>query len=115
MLGIQSIRRAIRLAVLLVGAIMVTLAVLGGVPTPSSAQTAQGGITLEWLGHMVYRITSLQGVVVVTSPYLDNPDGPVELSELARTDIVLVPNSHNDDMGSPIEVAAVSGATVEAP
>src|SRR5262249_9870702 len=104
-----------RLAVLLVGAIMVTLAGLGGVPRPSSAQTAQGGITLEWFGHMVYRITSPQGVVVVTSPYLDNPDGPVELSELARAYIGPVPNAHNDDMGSPIEVAAVSGATVQAP
>lgn len=54
-------------------------------------------------------------MVVVTSPYLDNPDGPVELDELTRTDLILVPNAHNDDMGSPIEVAAVSGATVVAP
>jgi L-ascorbate metabolism protein UlaG (beta-lactamase superfamily) len=115
MLGARSVYRGIRPAALLVGIILVTLAVSVGVPTSSGAQTAQGGVTLEWFGHMVYRITSPQGQVVVTSPWLDNPDGPVELSELARTDIVLIPNAHNDDMGSPIELAAVSGATVVAP
>ncbi|HLN87188.1 MAG TPA: hypothetical protein VK200_12010, partial [Candidatus Limnocylindrales bacterium] len=50
-----------------------------------------------------------------TSPWLANPDGPVPLAELARTDFILVPNAHNDDMGNPIEVAGVSGATVLAP
>jgi len=115
MLGVRSVHRAVRPAVLLVGVILATLAVSLGVPASSGAQTAQSGVTLEWFGHMVYRITSPQGQVVITSPWLENPDGPVELSELARTDIVLVPNAHNDDMGSPIELAAVSGATVVAP
>jgi L-ascorbate metabolism protein UlaG (beta-lactamase superfamily) len=54
-------------------------------------------------------------VVVITSPWLANPDGPVPLPGLARTDFILVPNSHNDDMGNPVEIAALSGATVIAP
>jgi len=67
------------------------------------------------LGHEFYRITSPEGVVALTSPFLDNADGPVPLDSLTRTDFVLIPNSHNDDMGNPIEVAEVSGATVIAP
>src|SRR5215475_11072855 len=77
--------------------------------------TGQGKVKLEWLGHEFYRLTSPEGVVVLTSPWLTNADGPVELDEVARTDVILVPNAHNDDMGNPIEIAAVSGATVIAP
>jgi L-ascorbate metabolism protein UlaG (beta-lactamase superfamily) len=76
---------------------------------------AQGKVKVEWLGHEFYRLTSPSGLVVITSPYLDNPDGPVSLDELKRTDVILVPNAHNDDMGSPAEVAGVSGAMVIAP
>jgi L-ascorbate metabolism protein UlaG (beta-lactamase superfamily) len=86
--------------------------------SPSVAQTptaGQGKVKLEWLGHEFYRLTSPNGVVVITSPWLGNPDGPVPLNDLARTDFILVPNAHNDDMGNPVEIAAVSGATVIAP
>jgi len=76
---------------------------------------AQGSVRLEWLGHEFYRLTSPQGTVVLTSPWLDNPDGPVALGELTNTNLILVPNSHGDDMGNPIQVAEVSGATVLAP
>lgn len=85
---------------------------------PGFAQTppaAEGKVKLEWLGHEFYRLTSPKGVVVLTSPWLANPDGPVELKDLTRTDIILVPNAHNDDMGNPVEVAAQSGATVLTP
>ena len=82
------------------------------VPAPAPAA---GKVKLEWLGHEFFRFTSPNGVVVVTSPYLGNPDGPVPVESLARTDFILVPNAHNDDMGNPIEVNAVSGATVIAP
>ena len=75
----------------------------------------QGKVKIEWLGHEFYRLTSPKGVVVITSPWLANPDGPVPLDSLARTDFILVPNAHNDDMGNPIEIAAASGATVITP
>jgi hypothetical protein len=58
----------------------------------------QGKVKIEWLGHEFYRLTSPKGVVVITSPWLANPDGPVPLDSLARTDFILVPNAHNDDM-----------------
>jgi L-ascorbate metabolism protein UlaG (beta-lactamase superfamily) len=82
------------------------------IPAPAPAP---GKVKLEWLGHEFYRFTSPNGVVVVTSPWLGNPDGPVPKESLARTDFILVPNAHNDDMGNPEEVHLVSGAMVFAP
>jgi L-ascorbate metabolism protein UlaG (beta-lactamase superfamily) len=84
-------------------------------PVVAVAQTAADKVKVEWLGHEFYRFTSPKGVVVITSPWLGNPDGPVPLDSLARTDVILVPNAHNDDMGNPIEIAAQSGAMVLAP
>jgi L-ascorbate metabolism protein UlaG (beta-lactamase superfamily) len=83
---------------------------------PATPGTVDGGkVKIEWLGHQFFRLTSPNGVVVVTSPWLANPDGPVPVDSLQRTDFILVPNSHTDDMGNPLEVAGVSGATVIAP
>jgi L-ascorbate metabolism protein UlaG (beta-lactamase superfamily) len=93
------------------------LASLGGSPAGfAQTPTAEPGkVKVEWLGHEFYRLTSPKGVVVITSPWLANPDGPVPLDDLARTDFILVPNAHTDDMGNPIEIAARSGATVITP
>jgi L-ascorbate metabolism protein UlaG (beta-lactamase superfamily) len=97
---------------------LVTAAIAATSSTASRAQTsapAQGKVSVEWLGHEFYRFTSPKGVVVVTSPWLGNPDGPVNVNDLARTDFILSNNSHNDDLGNPVEIAAVSGATVITP
>ena len=107
----------IRLAALMLGLVIASPAVFAqqlqrDIPAP---QATPGKVKIEWLGHEFYRFTSPNGVVVVTSPYLDNPDGPVPVSSLARTDFILVPNAHNDDMGKPEEVHIVSGAMVFAP
>src|SRR4051794_17754488 len=115
MLGVRPIHRAVRPTVLAITAVLVILLASLGLPVSSGAQTGQSGVTLEWLGHEFYRITSPQGVVVLTSPWLDNPDGPIDVAELARTDLVLVPNAHNDDRGTPMGVAGAPGATVMAP
>ncbi len=102
----KPIKRFIR-AILLIG--------LSAAPPVAVAQTAPDKVKVEWLGHEFYRFTSPKGIVIVTSPWLANPDGPVALSDVAKTDFILVPNAHNDDMGNPVEIAAQSGATVIAP
>jgi L-ascorbate metabolism protein UlaG (beta-lactamase superfamily) len=115
MLGDHRLSRSSRAAVMLLSVLLaIVLVCPGDVVRPPTAG-AQGTVKLEWLGHEFYRLTSPQGVVVLTSPWLENPDGPVALDELTRTDIILVPNAHTDDMGNPIEIAAVSGATVLTP
>ncbi len=111
----RSIRFARRATILLASVVLTGLVIWSGSAALPQTAAAQGSVKIEWLGHEFYRITSPEGVVVVTSPWLENLDGPVPLDSLTRTDIILVPNSHNDDMGNPIEVADVSGATVIAP
>jgi L-ascorbate metabolism protein UlaG (beta-lactamase superfamily) len=113
--GTRSRLFVARPAVLLVSVVLASVLASSAVGAQTSPPAAQGRVTLEWLGHMFYRLTSPGGVVVITSPQLANADGPVELDGLVRTDFILVPNSHNDDMGNPIEIAAVSGATVIVP
>lgn len=113
MTGARSIRFTTRVVFplsLLIAAIIAAPAAIAQAPT-----TESGKVKIEWLGHEFYRLTSPKGVVVITSPQLANPDGPVPLDSLKRTDFILVPNSHNDDMGNPVEIAAISGATVLAP
>lgn len=100
--------------ILTLGFVLASLAgaSLGFSQTPS---TGDGKVKIEWLGHEFYRLTSPKGVVIITSPWLANPDGPVALDDLARTDFILVPNAHTDDMGNPIEIAAKSGGMVIVP
>ena len=107
---IRLITRAILTLSLVVGGLGESP--VGFAQTPADGE---GKVKIEWLGHEFYRLTSPKGVVVITSPWLANPDGPVPLDSLARTDFILVPNAHNDDMGNPIEIAALSGATVITP
>ncbi len=102
MFSAQSIRlitRALLTLGLVVGGLVVST--VGFAQTPADGL---GKVKIEWLGHEFYRLTSPKGVVVITSPWLGNPDGPVPLDSLARTDFILVPNAHNDDMGNPIRV-----------
>jgi L-ascorbate metabolism protein UlaG (beta-lactamase superfamily) len=115
MLGKRSANLASRASVLLLSVILAGFIATPAALTPDQSAAAQGTVKIEWLGHEFFRVTSPEGVVVLTSPWLDNADGPVPLESLSRADIILVPNSHNDDMGNPIEVAEVSGATVVAP
>jgi L-ascorbate metabolism protein UlaG (beta-lactamase superfamily) len=112
---IRFITRVVSAIVLLTLSLLATPISVAQAP-PAAPGNADGGkVKIEWLGHQFFRLTSPNGVVVVTSPWLANPDGPVPVDSLQRTDFILVPNSHNDDMGNPLEVAAVSGATVIAP
>jgi len=101
-------------AILAFGPILASLA-WPSVAFAQAPTVGEGKVKVEWLGHEFYRLTSPKGVVVLTSPWLANPDGPVPLSDLTRTDFILVPNAHTDDMGNPVEIAAQSGATVIAP
>src|SRR6516165_2599224 len=101
-------------AILTLGLVLLSLG-WSSVASAQASTAGQGKVKVEWLGHEFYRLTSPKGVVIVTSPWLANPDGPVLLDDLARTDFILVPNAHTDDMGNPIEIAAKSGATVITP
>ena len=116
------------LAVALMGTLVVTTrvepttpaAALRPGPASSARSTeAQGsGITVEFLGHSHYRLTSPSGKVVVTNPYIvGNPDAALTVEEAIarRTDIILVADGHNDEVGNTVEIAIGTGARVLAP
>lgn len=113
---IRFTTRVVSAIVLLAASLLAAPVSVAQAPPVAAPAKADGGkVKVEWLGHEFFRLTSPKGVVVITSPQLANPDGPVPLDDLKRTDFILVPNSHNDDMGNPVEIAAISGATVLAP
>jgi L-ascorbate metabolism protein UlaG (beta-lactamase superfamily) len=112
---IRSTTRVVSAIVLLTLSLLAAPISVAQAPPAAPGKIDGGKVKIEWLGHQFFRLTSPSGVVVVTSPWLANPDGPVPLDSLQRTDFILVPNSHTDDMGNPLEVAGVSGATVIAP
>jgi L-ascorbate metabolism protein UlaG (beta-lactamase superfamily) len=84
-------------------------------PSPAQAPSSEDTVQLEWLGWMFFRLTSPSGQVVLTSPYLLNPDSPYTLDDLDRVDLILVPNAHGDDMGQTLDIASKTGARVIAP
>jgi L-ascorbate metabolism protein UlaG (beta-lactamase superfamily) len=115
MFSARLIGFAARPVVLVLSVLLASGLLTSTAPALSQRAAAQGTVKLEWFGNEFYRLTSPEGFIVLTSPWLFNADGPVGLEEMARTDLILVPNSHPDDMGNPIEIAEVSGATVIAP
>ena len=89
MVGVSS-TGSISRAFFTLGLILVSLA--GSSPGLAQAPTTgQGKVKIEWLGHEFYRLTSPKGVVILTSPWLANPDGAVAVNDLARTDFAGAP------------------------
>lgn len=84
--------------------------------TPVAATpTAGGEVTLEWLGWSHFRFTSPAGKVILTNPFVDNPDSPVAVSDITQADLIYAPNGHGDEIGSTVEIAQQTGALVFAP
>jgi len=81
-------------------------------PGPAVAQDAQGEVKIEWLTWSFFRITSPEGKVILTNPWLSNPDSQTTLEQIDRADIILVPAGHRDEVGQTVEVANKTGAKV---
>ena len=75
-------------------------------------------IEILWLGHATFRITSVDGKVIVIDPFLKkNPRTPAKYKDLAaigKVDLILVTHGHQDHIGDLSELAALTGATVVA-
>src|SRR3712207_2658778 len=76
-------------------------------------------IEVLWLGHATFRITSVDGKVIVIDPFLrQNPRTPAEhrdLAKLGRVDLILVTHGHLDHIADLPELAKMSDATVIVP
>ena len=79
---------------------------------PTAAQNPQGEVRIEWLTWSFFRITSPQGKVILTNPWLSNPDSQTSLEQIEKADIILVPTGHRDEVGETVEIANKTGAKV---
>lgn len=85
----------------------------------SSGAFAQAGtVKLEWLTWSFFRFTSPAGKVILTNPFITgNPDAAagVKLEEIAKADLILIPNGHGDEIGDAVAIARATGARIVAP
>ncbi|MBI4289792.1 MAG: MBL fold metallo-hydrolase [Chloroflexi bacterium] len=76
----------------------------------SQAQQTEGTPKLEWFGWSHYRITSVDGTVILINPFITgNPDASIKLEDITRADITLVANGHGDEQGDAIAIAQKTG------
>jgi L-ascorbate metabolism protein UlaG (beta-lactamase superfamily) len=85
--------------------------------TPAMAQ--EGKVTLQWLGQSAFKITSPQGKVIVTDPWLKaNPLTPAEfknLEALGKIDVLLVTHGHTDHVADAPELAKLNNVPLYGP
>jgi L-ascorbate metabolism protein UlaG (beta-lactamase superfamily) len=79
---------------------------------PAGPARAEAGVKIEWLTWSFFRITSPGGKVILTNPWLKNPDSKTKLADIQKADIILLPTGHRDEVGQTVEVANKTGAKV---
>jgi L-ascorbate metabolism protein UlaG (beta-lactamase superfamily) len=89
------------------------IALLSGWPSPAPAQG--GPVKMEWLSWSIFRFTSPSGKVIVTNPFVTNPDSPVKVDDFPKVDVILVADGHRDEVGSTDEIAIKTGAKIVTP
>lgn len=95
----------------LIGALsMVILSALAG--GPAAAQAPGGAVKMEWLSWSIFRFTSPTGKVVLTNPYIENPNSPVKVENFPKVDVIVVADGHADEVGSAAEIAVKTGAKI---
>ncbi len=78
--------------------------------TPVMGQA--GPVKMEWLSWSIFRFTSPAGKVVLTNPFVMNPDSPVKVGDFPKVDVILVADGHGDEVGSADEIALKTGAKI---
>ena len=72
-------------------------------------------VKMEWLGWSHFRFTSPTGKVILTNPFITNPDSPVKLDDITQANLIVAADGHPDEIGSTIEIAQKTGAKVFSP
>lgn len=104
-------RLAVRLAVAAAVALaLAALAVPARWQSPPRALAQDGSVTWEWLGWSHFRFTSATGKVILINPFVQNPDSPVKVEDLAKADLILPADGHRDEVGSTVDIAKRTGA-----
>ncbi len=72
-------------------------------------------VGVTWLGHAAFKITSINGKVILIDPWItDNPSCPIKVEDLDGVDLILVTHDHFDHVGSTKEIVEKKGGVVVA-
>jgi L-ascorbate metabolism protein UlaG (beta-lactamase superfamily) len=87
--------------------------------TGALVQAQTKGPTVQWLGQSAFKITSPNGKVIITDPWLKaNPLTPAEfknLDNLGKVDILLVTHGHLDHFADAPSIAKLNNVPMHAP
>src|SRR5260370_34195504 len=89
-------------------------AVLGSVIAgwSAAALAQQKPVTLEYFSWSIFRLTAPSGEVILTNPFVANPDSPVKIADFPKVDAIVVADGHRDEVGSTDEIARAPGAKI---
>lgn len=79
---------------------------------PLSVEAQTRPVSLEWFSWSIFRLTSPTGKVILTNPYVTNPDSPVKVEDFPKVDVILVADGHADEVGSTDLIALKTGAQI---
>ncbi len=72
-------------------------------------------ISITWLGHATFVITTPGGKRIVTDPWLEgNPACPPEMKKIDTADVILLSHGHFDHTGDIVNVSRATNATTVA-
>jgi L-ascorbate metabolism protein UlaG (beta-lactamase superfamily) len=95
------------------------LVALGIVLSSLGAQAQTPQVKVQWLGQSAFKITSPEGKVLITDPWLKaNPLTPVEyktLENLGKVDVLLVTHGHLDHFADAPALAKLNNVPMYAP
>ena len=84
-----------------------------------AADKAQGQVSVQWLGHAAFKITSVSGKVILIDPFITkNPKLPAEqkdLAKLGKVDLILITHAHGDHVGDGPALARQHNAPLYGP
>lgn len=76
-------------------------------------------VSVQWLGHASFKITSITGKVILIDPFItQNPKLPSEykdLNKLGKVDLILVTHAHGDHVGDGPTLAKLHNVPLYAP
>ena len=91
------------------------IAAVGLVALGSASAKAEGQISVKWIAHAAFEVTSPGGTTLLIDPFIaKNPKTPAELKDLSqyKPDAILISHSHFDHAADVVEIAKLSKAKV---
>jgi L-ascorbate metabolism protein UlaG (beta-lactamase superfamily) len=72
----------------------------------------QKPVTLEYFSWSIFKLTAPSGDLLLTNPFVTNPDSPVKVADFPKVDVIVIADGHQDEVGSADEIAIATGAKI---